>query len=67
MAPIRRLLIGTLGVGLTIVGLDLFLAIYAPDLYAVPLAPWKQGMLLILCVAVGAAGIWLVRFSLRRR
>jgi hypothetical protein len=66
LALIQRVLIGMLGAGLTLVGFALFLAIYAPDEYAEPLSLWKKAVVLILGVAVGAVGIWLVRYSLRR-
>jgi hypothetical protein len=67
MALIRRVLVGTLGAGLTLVGFALFLSVYAPDEYAEPLPLWRKAGVVILGVAVGATGIWLARYSLRRR
>ena len=67
MALIHRVLIGTVGAGLTLLGFALFLAIYAPDLYAEPLSPGKQALVLILGVGLGAMGIWLLRRSLSRQ
>ena len=68
---LRRVLFGLLGVGLALVGLGLTVDTMFPDepSFGPPSQAEKAfgvGMI-VLGIALGAVGIWLVRYSLNRR